>query len=45
MNWDDLQSKKSYGAVTAYNQSKLANVLFTKALAEKLEGIIDSTAL
>jgi hypothetical protein len=30
MNWDDLHSEKSYGGWTAYGQSKLANILFTK---------------
>ena len=39
MVWDDLQfERRSYGGATAYNQSKLANVLFTVALARKLEG-------
>lgn len=39
MVWDDLQfEKRSFGGVTAYNQSKLANVLFTKALARRLAG-------
>lgn len=39
MDWDDLQfERRSYSAVGAYNQSKLANVLFTNALARRLEG-------
>jgi len=39
MDWDDLQfERRKYGATTAYNQSKLANVLFTRALARRLEG-------
>lgn len=36
--WDDLQSERSYSAVGAYNLSKLANVLFVRALAERLDG-------
>ena len=35
--WDDLQSERSYSAVGAYNLSKLANVLFVRALAERLD--------
>ena len=39
MEWDDLQfERRSFGGTTAYNQSKLANVLFTKALARRLLG-------
>ncbi|MBS2019976.1 MAG: SDR family oxidoreductase [Deltaproteobacteria bacterium] len=39
MVWDDLQfERRSYGGVAAYNQSKLANVLFAKALARRLAG-------
>ncbi|HTN89192.1 MAG TPA: SDR family oxidoreductase [Sorangium sp.] len=39
MGWDDLQfERRKYGAGAAYSQSKLANVLFTKALARRLEG-------
>lgn len=38
MNKDDLNSEKSYSKYNAYSQSKLANVLFTKALAKRLEG-------
>jgi retinol dehydrogenase-12 len=35
--WDDLQSERSYRGVAAYNVSKLANVLFTRALAERCD--------
>jgi NAD(P)-dependent dehydrogenase (short-subunit alcohol dehydrogenase family) len=39
MDWDDLQfERKSFSGSTAYNQSKLANVLFTNALARRLQG-------
>lgn len=38
LHFDDLQSEKRYNAQAAYNQSKLANVLFTYALARRLEG-------
>ena len=35
---DDLQGERSYNSQRAYNQSKLANVLFTYELARRLEG-------
>ena len=38
INFDNLMSEKSYNRMTAYGQSKLANVLFTRQLAERLEG-------
>ncbi|XP_066998214.2 retinol dehydrogenase 11 [Anabrus simplex] len=38
MNFDDLNSEKSYNATLAYAQSKLANVLFAKELGERLKG-------
>lgn len=39
MAWDDLQyERRKYSGTAAYNQSKLANVLFTIALARRLEG-------
>ena len=38
MNWDDLNWEKNYSKYTAYGQSKLANVLHAKELANRLEG-------
>ncbi|XP_012257842.2 retinol dehydrogenase 13-like [Athalia rosae] len=38
INIADLNSEKDYDPVVAYRQSKLANILFTKKLAKKLEG-------
>ncbi|XP_017027013.1 retinol dehydrogenase 13-like [Drosophila kikkawai] len=38
INVNDLNSEKSYSKAGAYNQSKLANVLFTRELAKRLEG-------
>lgn len=38
INVDDLNSEKSYSEADAYSQSKLANVLFTRELAKRLEG-------
>lgn len=38
INKDDLLSEKKYGKWGAYGQSKLANILFTRELAKKLEG-------
>ena len=38
INFNDLQSKKSYSALLAYGQSKLANILFTRSLAKRLKG-------
>ncbi len=39
MVWDDLQyERRKFSGPSAYNQSKLANVLFTIALAKRLEG-------
>jgi NAD(P)-dependent dehydrogenase (short-subunit alcohol dehydrogenase family) len=42
MEWDDLQLERNpFSGSAAYNQSKLANVLFTKALSRRLgdEGV------
>jgi NAD(P)-dependent dehydrogenase (short-subunit alcohol dehydrogenase family) len=39
IDFDDLQSsRRRYSGIRAYGQSKLANILFTKELARKLEG-------
>ena len=38
INFDDLNSQQSYGAWSAYGRSKLANILFTRSLAKRLEG-------
>ncbi|KAH8258363.1 hypothetical protein KR038_009932 [Drosophila bunnanda] len=38
INVHDLNSEKSYDEGAAYSQSKLANVLFTRELAKRLEG-------
>ena len=37
MNWADLQSERGYRAMGAYSQSKLANILFTRGLARRLD--------
>ncbi|KAM3933997.1 retinol dehydrogenase 14 isoform 1-T1 [Leptodactylus fuscus] len=38
INFDDLNSEKSYSRSSAYSRSKLANILFTRELARRLEG-------
>src|SRR5207245_4638677 len=38
MDFDDLQGERSYSGARAYNQSKLANVMFTYELAGGLRG-------
>jgi NAD(P)-dependent dehydrogenase (short-subunit alcohol dehydrogenase family) len=36
LDFDDLQSVRSFGAVKAYGRSKLCNILFTRELARRL---------
>jgi retinol dehydrogenase 14 len=38
IEFDDLQGARSYSGQRAYNQSKLANIMFTNELARRLEG-------
>lgn len=38
IDFDDLQSEKSYSGFTAYGRSKMMNVLFTYELARRLNG-------
>ena len=38
IDFDDLQGMRSYSGSRAYNQSKLANVMFTYELARRLHG-------
>ena len=38
INFDDLQFKQKYSGWKAYQQSKLANILFTYELAKRIEG-------
>jgi retinol dehydrogenase 14 len=46
IDFDDLQNERSYSGSRAYNQSKLANVLFSYELARRLRGTsVTSNAL
>lgn len=38
MNFDDLEYRNSFPLFKVYAQSKLANILFTRALAKRLQG-------
>lgn len=38
MDFDDLQSRKKYRGFPVYGMTKLANIMFTYELAERLEG-------
>ncbi|XP_061193157.1 retinol dehydrogenase 12-like [Saccostrea echinata] len=38
INFDDINSEKSYSRMQAYAQSKLANILFSRELSRRLKG-------
>ncbi len=38
MKWDDIHYEKGYKTFTVYGQSKLANILWTRRLAQQLDG-------
>jgi NAD(P)-dependent dehydrogenase (short-subunit alcohol dehydrogenase family) len=38
LDFDDLQGVRSYNEIRAYNQSKLANIVFTYELASRIAG-------
>jgi NAD(P)-dependent dehydrogenase (short-subunit alcohol dehydrogenase family) len=37
MRWDDLQHQRHYATLRVYGESKLANILFTRGLARRLD--------
>jgi len=39
IDFDDLQGAHNYSGQRAYNQSKLANIMFTNELARRLDGV------
>src|SRR5262245_14271652 len=43
INFDDLQSERSYRRAAAYSQSKLANLMFTYELHRRLSGAATTT--
>ncbi len=42
IDFEDLQGERDYSGARAYNQSKLANLLFTYELARRLAGHLES---
>ena len=38
LDFEDLQAEQSYSGMAVYNRSKLANLLFTRELADRLSG-------
>ncbi|MFN8207502.1 MAG: SDR family oxidoreductase [Bacteroidales bacterium] len=38
LEWDDLQMKKKYNGLQAYCNSKMMNIMYTYALADRLQG-------
>jgi WW domain-containing oxidoreductase len=45
IRFDDLAAERAYSPWTAYGQSKMANLLFAKALARRLDGRRTANAL
>ena len=43
ISFDDVQGEHGYSAMNAYSQAKLANVMFTYALARRLQGTAVTT--
>lgn len=43
IHFDDINLDKNYDRIKSYRQSKLANVLFCRELAARLQGSVQST--